>query len=163
MCYHTCMNKTQMNFATSNLSKIKPKLRTQGNVTGNFGRPKTKAGSPISGLGVTKVKVVNVTTPDEYLNKMYYVLDNATDLKMKQFAYTEIRKILVQRGQWQNWHTKLHKSTFICYNYKVINKQMPTYNFTGDAVTFIGLVGVISTAIIVITVFRTYFNSPFIK
>ena len=89
-----------MNFATSNLSKIKPKLRTQGNVTGNFGRPKTKAGSPISGLGVTNVKVVNVTTPDEYLNKMYYVLDNATDAKMKQFAYTEIRKILVQRGQW---------------------------------------------------------------
>jgi hypothetical protein len=100
MCYHTCMNKTQMNFATSNLSKIKPKLRTQGNVTGNFGRPKTKAGSPISGLGVTKVKVVNVTTQDEYLNKMYYVLDNSTDSKLKQFAYTEIRKILVQRGQW---------------------------------------------------------------
>jgi len=100
MCYHTCMNKTQMNFATSNLSKIKPKLRTQGNVTGNFGRPKTKAGSAISGLGVTKVKVVNVTTPDEYLNKMYYVLDNATDAKIKQFAYTEIRKILIQRGQW---------------------------------------------------------------
>lgn len=89
-----------MNFATSNLSKIKPKLRTQGNVTGNFGRPKTKAGSPISGLGVTKVKVVKVTTPDDYLNKMYYVLDNATDSKMKQFAYTEIRKILIQRGQW---------------------------------------------------------------
>jgi hypothetical protein len=94
------MNKTQMNFATSNLSKIKPKLRTQGNVTGNFGRPKTKAGSPISGLGVTKAKVVNVTTQDEYLNKMYYVLDNSTDSNLKQFAYTEIRKILVQRGQW---------------------------------------------------------------
>ena len=89
-----------MNFATSNLSKIKPKLRTQGNVTGNWGKPKVRAGSPISGLGVTKVKVVNVTTQDEYLNKMYYVLDNATDAKMKQFAYTEIRKILIQRGQW---------------------------------------------------------------
>jgi hypothetical protein len=94
------MNKTQMNFATSNLSKIKPKLRTQGNVTGNFGRPKAKAGSPISGLGVTKAKVVNVTTQDEYLKKMYYVLDNAADKQIQQFAYTEIRKILVQRGQW---------------------------------------------------------------
>jgi hypothetical protein len=89
-----------MNFATSNLSKIKPKLRTQGNVTGNFGRPKAKAGSPISGLGVTKAKVVNVTTQDEYLKKMYYVLDNAADKQIQQFAYTEIRKILVQRGQW---------------------------------------------------------------
>lgn len=91
-----------MNFATSNLSKIKPKLRTQGNVTGNFGRPKAKAGSPISGLGVTKAKVVNVTTQDEYLKKMYYVLDNAADKQIQQFAYTEIRKILVQRGQWWN-------------------------------------------------------------
>ncbi len=94
------MNKTQMNFATSNLSKIKPKLRTQGNVTGNFGRNKVKAGSPIQGLGVTKAKVVKVTTQDEYLNKMYKVWDTATDAKLKQFAYTEIRKILIQRGQW---------------------------------------------------------------
>jgi len=100
MCYHTCMNEKQMNFATSNLSRIKPKLRTQGNVTGNFGRPKAKAGSPISGLGVTKAKVVNVTTQDEYLKKMYQVFDTTTDPKLKQFAYTEIRKILVQRGQW---------------------------------------------------------------
>ncbi len=95
------MNEKQMNFATSNLSKIKPKLRTQGNVTGNFGRPKTKAGSPISGLGVTKAKVVNITTQDEYLKKMFQVFDTTTDPKLKKFAYTEIRKIMVQRGQWQ--------------------------------------------------------------
>jgi hypothetical protein len=38
-----------------------------------------------------------------------------------------------------------------------------TYSFTGDAVTFLGLVGVISTAIIVISVFRSYFNSPLRK
>lgn len=84
----------------SNLSKIKPKLRTQGNVTGNFGRSKVKAGSPIQSLGVTKAKVVKVTTQDEYLKKMYQVFDNTSDPKLKQFAYTEIRKILVQRGQW---------------------------------------------------------------
>jgi hypothetical protein len=36
-------------------------------------------------------------------------------------------------------------------------------DFTGDAVTFLGLVGVISTVIILITVFRRYFNSPYIK
>jgi len=94
------MNKTQMNFATSNLSKIKPKLRTQGSITGNFGRAKCKAGSPISGLGVTKAKVIKVTTQDDYLNRMYYVLDNATDKQVQQFAYNEIRKILIQRGQW---------------------------------------------------------------
>jgi hypothetical protein len=38
-----------------------------------------------------------------------------------------------------------------------------TLDFTGDAITFLGLVGVISTSIIIITVFRRYFNSPLIK
>jgi len=84
----------------SNLSKIKPKLRTQGNVTGNFGAPKRTREAYNSGIGVTKAKVVNITTPNDYLNKMYYVLDNTTDSKMKQFAYNEIKKILIQRGEW---------------------------------------------------------------
>jgi hypothetical protein len=33
--------------------------------------------------------------------------------------------------------------------------------FTGDAITFLGLVGVVSTAIIVVTSFRRFFNSPY--
>ena len=33
-------------------------------------------------------------------------------------------------------------------------------NFTGDAVTFLGLIGVTSTLIILVSVFRSYFNSP---
>ena len=36
-----------------------------------------------------------------------------------------------------------------------------TYTFTGDAVTFLGLVGVISASIIVVTSFRRFFNSPY--
>ena len=36
-------------------------------------------------------------------------------------------------------------------------------NFTGDAVTFLGLIGVTSTLIILMTVFRSYFNSPLRK
>lgn len=36
-------------------------------------------------------------------------------------------------------------------------------NFTGDAVTFLGLIGVTSTLIILVTVFRSYFNSPLRK
>jgi hypothetical protein len=35
-----------------------------------------------------------------------------------------------------------------------------TYTFTGDAVTFLGLLGVVSTLIIVVTAFRRYYNSP---
>jgi hypothetical protein len=38
-----------------------------------------------------------------------------------------------------------------------------TYGFSGDAVTFLGLVGVISTGIIVLTAFRRYYNSPLRK
>jgi len=36
-----------------------------------------------------------------------------------------------------------------------------TYTFTGDAVTFLGLVGVVSAFIIVVTAFRRFFNSPY--
>ena len=88
------------NFSTSNLSKIKPKLRTQGNITGNFGRAKSKAGSPINELGVTKSKVVKCVKQDEYLQRLYRAFDLTDDAKMKRFLYTEIRKILVQRGEW---------------------------------------------------------------
>jgi hypothetical protein len=88
-----------MNFTTSNLSKIAPKFRTSGAIS----QPRRKAGSPMRDIGITKSKkVVNVATPDDYLAKMYYVLDNATDSKMKQFAYEEIRKILIQRGEWRD-------------------------------------------------------------
>ena len=38
-----------------------------------------------------------------------------------------------------------------------------TLNFTGDGVTFLGLVGIISTAIILVTVFRSFYNSPLNK
>jgi hypothetical protein len=36
-----------------------------------------------------------------------------------------------------------------------------TYNFSGDAVTFLGLIGVASTLLIVVTAFRRFFNSPY--
>ena len=81
----------------SNLSKIKPKLRTTGQVSGNFGRPKTKAGSPLNDLGGSG----NIgLTSDEYLKRMYYAFDNTNDSELKKFIYTEIRKIHLQRGTW---------------------------------------------------------------
>ena len=36
-----------------------------------------------------------------------------------------------------------------------------TYTFSGDAVTFLGLVGVASTLLIVVIAFRRFFNSPY--
>ena len=38
-----------------------------------------------------------------------------------------------------------------------------TYNFAGDGVTVLGLVGVVSTAVILVLCFTRYFNSPLRK
>jgi hypothetical protein len=84
----------------SNLSKIKTKFRTKGNVTGNFGVPKVKANSPLNDIGVTNAKVVKCATQDEYLNRLYFAFDNSTDEKLRRFIYTEIRQILIQTGKW---------------------------------------------------------------
>jgi hypothetical protein len=35
------------------------------------------------------------------------------------------------------------------------------YTFSGDAITFLGLLGVASTLLIVVTAFRRFFNSPY--
>jgi hypothetical protein len=81
----------------SNLSKIKTKLRTSGNVTGNFGRPKSRAGSSLNELGGNGSIGV---TQSEYLNRLYYAFDNTTDEKLRRFIYTEIRKIRIQNNTW---------------------------------------------------------------
>ena len=39
--------------------------------------------------------------------------------------------------------------------------NLDTYTFGGDAVTFLGLVGVISAFVIIVTAFRRFFNSPY--
>jgi hypothetical protein len=42
--------------------------------------------------------------------------------------------------------------------------MMPdTLSFSGNAVTFLGLIGVVSTFVILVSVFRSYYNSPFRK
>ena len=83
----------------SNLSKIQPKLRTTGRVSGNFGKNKVKAGAN-NEIGMTDKDFVNIVTQDEYLNRMYQAFDTTDDDKLKHFCYTQIRNILVQRGLW---------------------------------------------------------------
>ncbi len=91
------MNTNKM---TSNLSKIKTKFRTKGNITGNFGAIKVVSGSPLNDIGVTNAKVIKCTTKTEYLSRLYYAFDNTTDEKLHRFIYTEIRQILIQTGKW---------------------------------------------------------------
>ena len=83
----------------TNLSKIKPSLRTKGQITGNFGKAKVKAGYN-SELGMSNKQSIKVTTQDEYLNRMYQAMDTTEDPKVKKFCYTEIKKIMIQRGVW---------------------------------------------------------------
>jgi len=40
-------------------------------------------------------------------------------------------------------------------------ENVSTYNFSGDFVTFLGLIGVVSTAIILVVSYRRYWNSPY--
>ena len=83
----------------SNLSKIKPKLRTTGQVTGNFGRPKTRTNGN-NQLGYTSKENINITKKEDYIKRMYQVLDTTTNPKLKQFAYNEIKKYMIQTGRW---------------------------------------------------------------
>ena len=81
----------------SNLSKIRPKLRTTGRISGNFGKNKVSAGSSLNDLGGDG----NIgVTQQEYLNRLYYAFDHTTEPKLRQFLYTEIKKIHIQRGTW---------------------------------------------------------------
>ena len=80
---------------TSNLSKIKPKLRTQGNVTGNFGKTKVKAGSSLNEIGLSSKDVINVTKRSDYIDRMIKLFYDTEDKKMKHFAYTELHRLNV--------------------------------------------------------------------
>ena len=81
----------------SNLSKIRPKLRTTGRVSGNFGKSKVRAGSSLNDIGGDGSIGA---TQDDYLNRLYYAFDSTTDPKLQRFIYSEIRKIHIQRGTW---------------------------------------------------------------
>jgi ribosomal protein L15 len=77
----------------SNLSKIKPKFRTSGNIS----QPRRKAGSSLNDLGGNG----NIgVTQNEYLNRLHYAFEHTTDAKLRQFIYSEIKKIHIQRGTW---------------------------------------------------------------
>ena len=41
--------------------------------------------------------------------------------------------------------------------------MIDTYTFTGNGITLLGLVGIISTGIILFTAFARYYNSPLNK
>jgi hypothetical protein len=74
----------------SNLSKIRPKLRTQGAMTGNFGVPKTKAGSPLREIGETQSETVRIAPREVYISRMVELLNHP---QMKAFAQGELHRL----------------------------------------------------------------------
>ena len=86
--------------SSSNLSKIKPKFRTEGQITGNWGKSKVRTNGNTN-LGYTARKSISPpTTKSEYIQRMYEVLDTATDVKIQRSAYNEIRNYMIQPNQW---------------------------------------------------------------
>lgn len=85
---------------TSNLSKIKPKFRTTGNITGNFGRPKVRTNGN-NDLGYSSKDDIKVVREKDYIVRLYDALDKTTDPKLKKFLYTEIRNYLIKTNQWK--------------------------------------------------------------
>jgi galactose-1-phosphate uridylyltransferase len=73
----------------SNLSKIKPKLRTEGAVSW----PRRKGGSSLKDIGETKVEVVRITQRSKYIEKMLAIYSNPPDAVMKEFAYKELHRL----------------------------------------------------------------------
>lgn len=80
-------------FSNSNLSKIKPKFRTQGQITGNWGKSKVKAGSSLNEIGLSDKQTIHITKRSDYIDRMISLFYNTEDRKMKHFAYTELHRL----------------------------------------------------------------------
>ena len=52
------------------------------------------------GIGETNAKVVKMTTQEEYLQRLRDAYGCTDSPRVREFIYLEMRKILVQRGQW---------------------------------------------------------------
>jgi hypothetical protein len=75
--------------------------RMTGNVTGNFGVPKRKAGSPLMELGVTDADVVKITPVSEYNHRLIQAFHITNDAKLKRFIIEELQKFHTQRGTFE--------------------------------------------------------------
>jgi hypothetical protein len=74
---------------TSNLSKIKPKLRTEGAVSW----PRRKGGSPLTEIGKTHVETVRIAQRSEYIERMLAIYSNPPSASMREFAYHELHRL----------------------------------------------------------------------
>ena len=78
----------------TNLSKIKPSLRTSGAVTGNFGKAKVKSGSTLNDVPVNRRDSLgNFPRVEEYVARLHDAYSKTSDQKLRAFILTELGKI----------------------------------------------------------------------
>ena len=79
---------------TSNLSKIRPKLRTQGRVTGNFGRNRVEGKRTTLELSKQTLSKDNlkVPSPTDVYDRLREAYHKTDDAGLKRFLFGEIRK-----------------------------------------------------------------------
>ena len=75
----------------SNLSRIKPQLRTTGRVTGNFGNNKVKAGSSMNDIGFGEVG--SMPTKAQYFETLLYTVYPRADVKWRRSAIHQLRQL----------------------------------------------------------------------
>lgn len=78
----------------TNLSKIKPSLRTTGAITGNFGKSKVKSGSSLNEVPANKRDSLgNFPSVQEYVERLRKAYSLTTDRKLQAFILSELGKI----------------------------------------------------------------------
>ena len=78
----------------TNLSKIKPSLRTSGAVTGNFGKAKVKSGSTLNDVPANRRHSLgNFPRVEEYVARLHDAYSKTSDHKLRSFILTELGKI----------------------------------------------------------------------
>jgi len=78
----------------SNLSKIKPKLRTEGTVSGNFGRPKVKGKPGELDLTAEILNKENLRIPnrDDGFTRLVDAYNKTTDSRLKATLWDMLKK-----------------------------------------------------------------------
>lgn len=84
----------QNNEINGNLSKTKPKLRTEGAVTGNFGAGRRRGASYLAAIPTSNAETLgNFPSQSDYLSRMKEALTKTDDPNLRKFILAEIAKI----------------------------------------------------------------------
>ena len=83
------------NTMTDNINKIKPAFRTKGNITGNFGKPKSKSGSPLNDIG--NGKVGSLPTKLQYTMRLVSALPHLDD-STRPGIIDQLKQLVAQQG-----------------------------------------------------------------